>query len=261
MLQSVPTIELFDEPSRLTKKQKRLLRKQGQQITPNHGLRIKQVYPITANQRKTFEAYDSKNNLCLTGCAGTGKTFLSMYLSLEEILEGNSPYKKLIIFRSVVPSRDIGFLPGKAADKAAIYESPYQNVCAELFGRADAYEVLKHKKLIQFETTSFVRGLTLTDCVVIVDECQNMTAMELNSLITRVGENCKIIFSGDIFQTDLNKRKELSGLSDFMKIFQAMDEFTFIEFQPEDIVRSKLVKSYILTKMKLERQGEIQPLI
>lgn len=259
MLQPVPQIQIFDDETKLTKKQKRLLRKQ--QGIQNPGLRIKQINPLTANQRRTFEAYDSNKNLLLTGCAGTGKTFLSFYLSLEEILEDNSPYKKLFVFRSVVPTRDMGFLPGKTSDKTKAYEAPYYNICAELFGRGDAYDILKQKGIVQFESTSFIRGITLKDCVVIVDEVQNLTHHEIHSLITRVGDNCKIIFCGDIFQTDLNKKKEESGLSDFIKIFKAMNAFSFIEFQPEDICRSKLVKDYILTKLKLEREGAIEPRI
>lgn len=262
MLQTVPQIQLFDDEPKLTKSQKRALRRQQRNdpstIIQTSGLKIKPITPLTANQRRTFEAFYSNKNLLLTGCAGTGKTFLSFYLSLDKILSGNSPYKKLIVFRSVVPTRDMGFLPGKSADKTAVYEAPYYNICSELFGRSDSYDILKQKKIIQFEPTSFIRGLTLSDCIVIVDEVQNMTAMEIHSLITRVGENCKIILCGDIFQTDLNKRKEKSGLYDFIKIISEMNAFGSIEFQAEDICRSKFVRDYILTRMRLEKSGEIE---
>lgn len=261
MLQTIPAIHIFDEPTnkKLTKKERRQLRKQ-QNPMPNAGLRLKEISPLTDNQRKTFEAYDSNKNLLLTGCPGTGKTFLSVYLSLEEILEDKGPYKKLVIYRSTVSTRDMGFLPGKASDKTKVYETPYHGICSELFGRSDAYDVLKNKGIIEFESTSFIRGITLSDCVVIVDEVQNMTHMEIHSLITRIGKNCKIIFSGDVKQDDLKnkKHKELSGLSDFIKIFEAMKSFAAIEFKPVDIVRGPLVKEYILTRMKLEKEGVIE---
>lgn len=250
MLQQLPTIELFDEP-RLSKKQKRLLRKQQQTTqSPNAGLRLKKIYPLTQNQRKTFEAYDSENDLLLMGCAGTGKTFLSFYLSLEEVLEPNSPFKKIVVFRSVVPSREMGFLPGKAADKTKVYEAPYHGICAELFGRTDAYDVLKGRGLVQFESTSFIRGITLSDCIIIVDEFQNLNWMELKSVITRVGENCKIIYSGDVRQSDLYKNDKHDCLK-FIKVVDEMNDFVKITFEVEDIVRSARVKSFIKAAYKL----------
>lgn len=254
---TVPHINIFDEPTvKLTKKQKRQQKQQNG--ISNTGLKIKPIKPLTPNQEKTFHAYDSDKNLLLTGCPGTGKSFLSIFLALEEILEGNSPFKKLVIFRSSVACRDIGFLPGKSTDKMKVYETPYYGICAELFGRPDAYDILKQKRIIEFESTSFLRSITLRDCIVFVDECQNLNAMEIHSLITRVGENCKVIFSGDIFQTDLNKRKEVSGLADAIKIFKAMNQFQFIEFVPADIVRSQFVKDYITIRLKLEEMGEIK---
>lgn len=265
MLQTVPQIKIFDDEPKLTKSQKRALKRKLRNtpagLVMNTGLKLKTITPLTANQRRTFEAYAAGHNLLLTGCAGTGKTFLSFYLSLQEILSQNSPYKRLVIYRSVVPTRDMGFLPGKAEDKTAVYEAPYVTICNELFGRGDAYEILKKNKYIEFESTSFVRGTTQSDCIIIVDECQNMNPMEIHSVFTRVGDNAKIMFCGDLFQNDLKNHREKTGLADFMKILNSMNSFGAIEFQAADICRSKLVKDYILARMKLEREGKVEALV
>jgi phosphate starvation-inducible protein PhoH len=168
------------------------------------------------------------------------------------VLEDKS-FNKVFIIRSVVPTRDMGFLPGNQKEKMKVYEAPYQDIARKLFNRGDAYEILKTKNIVEFMSTSFVRGITLDDCVIIVDEVQNMNAMELHSVMTRVGENCKIIFCGDVRQDDLTseRKKELSGLREFLRIIDSMEEFDFIEFTAEDIVRSDLVKSYIIARSKL----------
>jgi phosphate starvation-inducible protein PhoH len=195
----------------------------------------------------------------LHGYAGTGKSFIGLYLALNE-LQTSHIYKKVIIFRSAVATREIGHLPGSDKDKTKIYELPYYDICAKLYGRGDAYEILKSKKLVEFYSTSFIRGITLDDAIVIVDEVQNMTAEELNSLITRMGNNTKVVMCGDVRQTDLNKRKESSGLRDFYKIIQSMNAFELVEFGIDDIVRSKLVKEYIIKRTELEDRDEIRPL-
>ena len=225
-------------------------------INSKVNLELNHIDPLTKNQELAFKAYPRKH-LFLYGTAGTGKSFLGSYLSFKDILSFQSPYKKLIIVRSAVQTRDIGHMPGNDKEKMKHYEPPYQLIFSELFGRGDAYEVLKKKGLIEFISTSFIRGITISDAVILVDECQNLTAHEMHSVITRVGKNCKIIFAGDIKQVDLNKRKELSGVSDFIKIIKKMNCFEFIHFQPEDIVRGPLVKSYIITKEELEERGEI----
>jgi phosphate starvation-inducible protein PhoH len=168
-----------------------------------------------------------------------------------EIMNGHTDMNKVVLIRSVVPTRDMGFLPGSVKDKAKVYEAPYQSICNELFGRGDAYEILKGKNTVEFQTTSFVRGITFNNCIVIVDEMQNMTYQELDSVITRIGDNCKIIFCGDFKQTDLLKDSEKNGLLNFMKVLKKMNMFSHIEFTREDIVRSKLVKSYIIAKEEL----------
>jgi len=206
------------------------------------GLTLSEIEPLTQNQVAAFE---SDKHLVLHGVAGTGKTFISCYLAFDDMIK--SSYNKLIIIRSAVPTRDIGFLPGNEKEKSAIYEEPYKDICVELFQRGDAYEILKTKSLVNFMTTSFIRGVTLRDAVIIVDECQNMSFHELDSIITRVGEECRIIFCGDFRQADLSK----NGLKDFIRIVKAMDQFDLIDFEIKDIVRSGFVKDYITVKTNL----------
>lgn len=212
---------------------------------------LRKIHPLTDNQENTFRAYDSGQNLMLHGVAGTGKTYISMYLALEEVLKPNSKYNKIVVIRSVVPSRDMGFLPGSAKEKAKVYEEPYKEICDDLFGRGDGYDILRMKGLVEFATTSFLRGVTFRDAIVIVDEFQNMNLAELDTVITRIGNNCKIIFCGDIRQSDFVKREEKQGMLTFMKIIDRMNIFQKIEFEVADIVRSALVKNYIISKLEV----------
>jgi phosphate starvation-inducible protein PhoH len=223
-----------------------------------HKLRItdlKTIYPLTHNQETFFNFYNKGTKaILLHGVAGTGKTYIAMYSAFQEILQPESDYKKVIVVRSAVPSRDIGYLPGTEKEKVEVYAQPYQEICTELFPRFGdkAYAKLKEQSLITFMVTSYVRGLTLDNSIVIVDEAQNMNDMELNSIMTRVGNNTKIIFCGDFRQTDLCKRTDLSGLKKFMAIANHMPTFRHVEFDVEDIVRSALVKEYILARLMYE---------
>jgi phosphate starvation-inducible protein PhoH len=206
------------------------------------SLTLHEIEPLTRNQVKAFE---SKKNLLLHGLAGTGKTFISSYLAYDDMSKGI--YDKLVIIRSAVPTRDMGFLPGTEKEKASVYEEPYKDIANELFQRGDAYGIMKQKNLVEFMTTSFIRGITLRDAVIIIDECQNMSFHELDSIITRMGENCRVIFCGDFRQADLKH----NGMKDFMQILKRMELFDFIDFKVEDIVRSDFVKSYIIAKNEL----------
>ena len=217
------------------------------------GFQVKSdVSPMTDNQAIAFESWDNGQNLMLHGIAGTGKTFLALYFAMKSMLDGDTPYKKVFIVRSIVPTRDIGFLPGSQKDKMKVYEGPYYDICSKIFNRGDAYEILKQKNNVEFISTSFLRGSTFDDCIIVVDEMQNMNDQELHTIMTRVGENCKIIFAGDIKQDDLTseRKKEFSGLNTFMKIIDKMRQFDFVEFVANDIVRSSLVKSYIIERDK-----------
>lgn len=207
----------------------------------------------TENQGQFMSQYEHKPAFLLHGCAGTGKTFIALYRALEEVMEGNTKRDQVVIVRSAVPSRDIGHLPGDQDEKTEVYSAPYQSICQELFpGKFMAYKRLVESQYIDFMSTSFVRGITLDNSVIIVDECQNLNDMEINSIMTRVGSNTKIIFSGDFRQTDLNKRNDMSGMKKFMATVESMPSFCSIEFGTEDIVRSKLVREYIEARMKFE---------
>lgn len=248
---------------RLTRKERRLQRQlQGEgstEVQNKLNFTLKRFQPLTDNQRNTFAAYEDGKHLLLTGTAGTGKSFLSLYLGMTDIMD-NKTHQKLVIVRSVVPTRDMGFLPGSNKEKSKVYEAPYYSIFSELFGRGDAYEYLKTKNIVEFMSTSFVRGITINDSVIVVDELQNMTPQELHSIFTRIGKNCRVIFAGDIKQTDLNPRKEESGFKDFFKVVNRMPDFQSIEFTRDDIVRSSLVKSYIIVREDLEQRGLVQPL-
>jgi phosphate starvation-inducible protein PhoH len=241
------------QQKRLSKREKRLLRQQKPEVdnTPNLGLDLSRVSPLTDNQRLAFDGYENDRNLMLHGIAGTGKSFLGVYLALREILSGVTTKKRLVIVRSVVPTRDMGFLPGNSSEKAAVYEAPYSAICTELFGRSDAYDTLKRSGIIQFISTSFIRGITINDSIILADEIQNCSLHELDSVMTRVGKNTRVIFSGDFRQSDFTRDQERMGLKDFMAIINRMKSFEFIDFQKEDIVRSNLVKEYIIRKDEL----------
>lgn len=215
---------------------------------------LKTFDPLTDNQKKFFDAYKQGDYfIALHGVAGTGKTFVALYKAIEEVLDKSNPFDKIIIVRSAVPSREVGHLPGDLEEKTQIYRQPYQQICHTLFGRPDAYQRLEEQGYIEFISTSFIRGMSFDDAIIIVDEMQNLTFEEIDTVMTRVGYRSKIIWCGDYRQTDLNKRKnDMSGILKFFDIAMHMGAFTRIEFTPNDIVRSSLVKDYILAKTKYE---------
>ena len=206
--------------------------------------------PITENQTLTCDAYKNDKHLLLHGIAGTGKTFLSLYLALEDVLDPSTVYDDVFIVRSVVSTRDIGFLPGDEQEKVSIYEAPYRSICRELFGIKDSYDSLKQQNNVKFMSTSFIRGITINNAVIIVDECQNLNFHELDTIVTRVGQDSKIIFCGDYTQTDLTRDNDKRGIINFMKILKSIPEFETVEFGIDDIVRSDFLKSYIIAKYK-----------
>ena len=215
------------------------------------------IKPLTENQKKAFASYKNGKNLFLYGAAGTGKTFVALFNGLQDVLKNETPYDTVYMVRSAVPTREIGFLPGDEEDKTALFQVPYQNMVKFMFEMpgerefSSLYERLKNQGSLMFLTTSFLRGITLDNAVIIVDECQNLTFHELDTIITRVGQDSKIIFCGDFFQTDLMKSSDKQGMVNFMKILDAMEQFDNIEFTIGDIVRSGFVKEYLINKIRL----------
>ena len=212
------------------------------------------IDPLTTNQDIFFTQYGEGKHIFAYGCAGTGKTFIALYNALRDVLDPETPYEKVYIVRSLVATREIGFLPGDHADKSDIYQIPYRKMVKYMFKMgSDAefemlYANLKNQGTLDFWSTSFLRGVTFDDAVIIVDECQNLNYHELDSIITRAGENTRIMFCGDGVQSDLTKTHERNGITDFQRILSKMESFSLIEFTIEDIVRSGLVKEYILAK-------------
>lgn len=240
---------------RLTKRQQRLSEKgliKFPSIQQLH-FELKHIQPITDNQVITFNAFDQGDNLFLHGCAGTGKTFISIYLALKEIQNGRSRRRKLIIIRTAQSSKDIGFLPGTEKQKLEVYEAPYKAICAELYHRDDAYDILKQKGIIEFHSTSYLRGTTINDAIILVDEVQNQRYVELRTVLTRTGDHSRIILCGDTKQDDLtsDRYKEASGLKDMMKVFNFMGSMTTVQFEIDDIVRSGFVRDFIIAENKL----------
>jgi predicted ribonuclease YlaK len=215
------------------------------------------IKPVTDSQKNVFESWKKDKNQFLFGCAGTGKTFISLYLALQEVLNPETPFDRVIVVRSLIPTREIGFLPGDEEDKAALYQVPYSNMMQFMFEQPNEqafsmlYERLKQQGSFYFLSTSFLRGLTFDNSIIIVDECQNLNFHELDTIITRVGQNSKIFFCGDFGQSDLTKLNEKNGLMDFLQILQNMNEFDCTEFNIGDIVRSGFVRNYLIQKTKL----------
>lgn len=209
--------------------------------------------PLTDNQSNTYQEWKKGNNLILSGSAGTGKTFSALYLALQDSLDKGTQYEQVKIIRSIVPTRDIGHLPGTAEEKLEAYEGPYKNICAQLFGRGDAYDLLRSQGDISFDSTSYLRGMTYDDTIIIVDEMQNLNFHELDSVITRIGNNSRIIFCGDYYQTDFKRKEEKEGVGKFIHIAEQLINFSHIEFTWDDIVRSDFVREYIMTKEMVQR--------
>ena len=233
-----------------------LTTKQMKRKKPLNADYLVDIEPLNDNQKRLFDSYKKSKNIIAYGCAGTGKTFITLYNAMKDVLSDNNLYEKIYLVRSLVSTREIGFLPGDHEDKADIYQIPYKNMVKYMFQMpSDAdfemlYGNLKSQDTIKFWSTSFIRGTTLDNAIVIVDEFQNLNFHELDSIITRVGENTKIVFCGDASQSDLVKTNDRNGIVDFMKVLRAMPSFDTIEFGIDDIVRSGLVKEYLIAKLE-----------
>lgn len=223
-------------------------------VTPS-PLSCKHIKPITINQHTAYKEFHKGYNLVLHGVAGTGKTYISMHMSLSAVLAENSKHSQVIIVRSVVPTREIGYLPGSLKEKISVYEDPYRDICEDLFGKATAYEELKARKLLSFTTTSYLRGLTWKNAIVVVDEMQNLNYDELRTVITRIGDNTRVIFSGDYRQSDFERHREKEGVRHFQKILESIESFANVEFGINDIVRNALVKEFIIQECRYQDAG------
>lgn len=214
---------------------------------------LKHIQALTPPQREMLQDYMEGRNLTASGSAGTGKTFVALYLALNDVLSVDSEVDRIIIVRSAVPTRDQGFVPGTLEEKAAIYEAPYQSMFCDLMGRMNTYQDMKDAHVVEFQTTSFIRGVTWDNAVVVVDECQSMTFHEINTIMTRLGKNSRIIMCGDMPQTDLRKKHEVTGMDKMMRITARMGGFSNVIFTRHDIVRSEFVKSWIIAA---EEEGD-----
>lgn len=248
------TLSFFISEGSMAKRQEKL---QPSMNTNRLRLRLDDMIvidPLTDNQKLFFNYYEQgKQFMLLHGVAGTGKTYIALYKALEEVLDKSKSYERVIIVRSAVPAREIGHLPGDEKEKTEVYKIPYMEICSNLFNnKHDAFQRLQEQSVCHFLITSFLRGVTLDNSIIIVDECQNLSDAEINTIMTRVGQNSKIIFCGDFRQTDLNKKNDMSGLKKFIGIANMMPSFRLIEFSVDDIVRSDIVKQYILARLKYE---------
>jgi predicted ribonuclease YlaK len=216
-----------------------------------------EIEPLTPNQVKVFKAYEQSKSIVMAGSAGTGKTFVALSLAFEDVLDKETSFDKVVIVRSIVPTRDIGFLPGNEDEKKDAYTGPYRAACAELFEDPEAWDKLKNSHKVEFLSTSFIRGMTISNAVVIIDEMQNLTFHELDSVVTRIGQNCKFIMCGDYYQSDFDKERDRNGILKFLEIIEQLRNFEVVEFTWEDIVRSDFVRDYIMTKEMLEKDGKI----
>lgn len=208
-----------------------------------HDLKV--LKPITPPLREMYEAFFNGQSICAHGTAGTGKTMAAIWLGMNEILNQESEVEKLILVRSAVPGREQGFLPGTEEEKMAAYEKPYGPIFAELFGRTSTYADMKEAGLVEFESTSFARGQTWDNAIVVIDEGQNMNFEEINTIMTRLGKNSRMIFAGDLPQKDLRKRGDESGFPKALRVMERTGNFTAVKFTRYDILRSGFVKAWI----------------
>lgn len=242
-------------PRKSTKKNDNIIVPQVDMLS-EYSNNMRDIKPITDSQIEAYEQWEKGRNLILSGAAGSGKTFIALYLALQELIKNRK--KRLVILRSVVPTRDIGFLPGTQEEKEAAYLTPYIGVISEIFkNNPTLFTSFLKNGTIEFLTTSYIRGITLKDAIVVVDEFQNCNFHELDSIITRIGKGSRVIFSGDYYQSDFTNRKEKEGIGEFLKIIESLKHFKKVEFTWKDCVRSGMVRDYLMTKEKMIEDNAI----
>lgn len=210
--------------------------------------------PITERQKDFFNAFYSNIPVIIQdGPAGTGKSIVSIYCALSKVLSSDSGYERLIVIRSAVETRSQGFLPGTKEEKEEVFELPYIDIMSRITNYKNSYGMMKSLGYYEFMTTSHLRGTTFDNCIIVVDEAQNADIEELATIFTRIGKNSMIIVCGDTNQNDLFRKREKSGFEDFKKIINNMsiDTSATITYTFDDIVRSKLVKEFIISRANL----------
>jgi phosphate starvation-inducible PhoH-like protein len=198
------------------------------------------IQPKNMAQQIYLEAIERSDVVFGIGSAGTGKTYVAASYAAEKLYYRET--SKIIVTRpNVEASRSLGFLPGELEEKYAPYLEPFEGVFIRAFGKS-LYELFKKRGQIDPRPLGFMRGATFDDAIVLVDECQNMTEKEFKLLLTRIGHNSKVIFSGDSRQVDIPD----SGLMSTIQRLQYIPSIEVVEFYPSDIVRSDLCKQIIL---------------
>ncbi len=222
-------------------------------VVDKHGNELSVISKTQLGEQDSYDvALDDPHTYVTSNGLIHHNTFIAAYKALEEVMSKDNPFKQVVIVRSAVQTRDVGFLPGSLEEKNEIYQLPYIEICTTLFGRSDAYQRLVEQGVIRFITTTAIRGISIDDSVIVVDECQSMSWHELSTVVTRVGHRSKIIFSGDRGQNDLIKSKyDQSGLGQFLNVSRTMSAFQEVIFTPDDIIRSSLTRDFIIACDKL----------
>lgn len=238
-----------------SKQQEPITNSQPQLRKQFHQKDLIKYQPITKTQEKLFETFEEFPNksMFLYGSPGTGKTFLATYLALQQILDNTTGFDKILYIRNPVQTgENIGFTPGTPEEKISLYEQPYASIFEEMFGWENSWQNCKKLGIVEFCIPNFLRGTTFKNTIVIVDECQSMSFHTINTIVTRIGQDSKIILCGDESQNDLigNKYKNYEISSGFNKTLNIVKKitqhFSIIEFKTNDVIRSELVKDWII---------------
>lgn len=214
----------------------------------------KPIKSRSANQQKLIDEYEKKDMIFAVGPAGTGKTYLSIALAVKSLKEKS--IKKIILSRPAVEAGEkLGFLPGDMKEKIDPYLQPLYDALEDMIPQVKLQDMME-KNIIQIAPLAFMRGRTLNDAVVILDEAQNTTPAQIRMFLTRMGWNTKMIITGDVTQIDL-PRGQKSGLIDAMNILKNIEEISFVNLTGKDIVRHKLVTKIVSAYDKYDKEHSI----
>ncbi|WP_439431608.1 PhoH family protein [Segatella copri] len=203
------------------------------------------------NQQQLIEAYEKNDMVFAVGPAGTGKTYLSIALAVKALKE--KTIKKIILSRPAVEAGEkLGFLPGDMKDKIDPYLQPLYDALEDMIPAVKLQDMME-KHIIQIAPLAFMRGRTLSDAVVILDEAQNTTSQQIRMFLTRMGMNTKMIITGDLTQIDL-PREQRSGLKEALKILEGVEGIGVVKLGQKDIVRHKLVTRIVNAYDKYDKE-------